>query len=183
MKLFNKYSTLARAQIYVSTRTRHEKPLEVITIGRYLSTNLFSSPKGERAPKSPLYRQVFTALKYYRRARWAVRPLQADSRGLELISQGNKRRRIHSSQDDQTLQFIGIRRRLSRYLPTIVYSGLLKGDLINEWHVGRERSEPAPSRICLRMYYRFFKSPPAGENVPLPSVKGVSRGCCTSPRL
>lgn len=47
---------------------------------------------------SPLYRQVFTALKYYRRAGGlSGPPPQTDSRGLELISQGNKRRRIRLS--------------------------------------------------------------------------------------
>lgn len=40
----------------------------MITIGRYL-VNLFSKLKGRQAcvPMSPSYRQVFTALKYYRR--------------------------------------------------------------------------------------------------------------------
>ncbi|KAG7188734.1 hypothetical protein KM043_008354 [Ampulex compressa] len=75
-------------------RGERREPLAELRLG-VTRANLFSSPKEERVPAwatlaVPLYRQVFSTLKYHRRA--GLSGSSPRSRGSELISRGSSRR-------------------------------------------------------------------------------------------
>lgn len=134
----------------------------MITIGRYL-VNLFSKLKGRQAcvPMSPLYRQVFTALKYYRRTGEPGTPEP------ELISQRNKRRHIRLCQGHPD---VPVYRDTPPPVPlfTVVRTPrLLKRDLINEWHV-EDRRTPTPVDLFTCVLSTFCRQP---KRVPFSLIK------------